>query len=278
MKKAGKMMKKVVLFSPKGYVGGCLKESLQQHEEIQLYEITRDDDFMQYRETYDIMIYSASITSARQETAEKYVQDNVVTAVSMMDFCKEHQINKVIYLSSDEIYGDLNANIATEKAVMITPNLYAATKYLAEKIIMDSGISYYILRLPGIVGRTWGENFIYRLMEKIKNDEQIELYNINKQFNNILDVDDLVRFIVTLCIDKYNEKNEIFLLGNTEKVALKDIVFYMKELHHSTSVIHGVDTNQKRYFALDVENAVKYGYASKNIKTIIAELYEVQKG
>lgn len=270
-------MRKVILFSPNGYVGRYLKENILKEDDLQLYLITRDSDWEQYKDDYDIMIYTAAITSSRKETAEKYVQDNVVTAVAVINFCKVHHIKRIIYLSSDEIYGEINTDIVTEQAIMINPNLYAATKYLAEKIIMDSKIPFYILRLSGIVGGIWGNNFINRLMGSIQKNEPIALYNMNRKFNNILHIDDLTAFIIKLCLIKSDNSSQIFLLGNTEKVELEKIVFYIKELYHSTSQISNIDTNSRRYFTLDVTKAVEYGYSSKKIKKIIDDLYQIQE-
>ena len=134
-------MNKVVLFSPNGYVGGYIKEKIQSEKNIQLYEITRGSKWEECKENYDTMIYSAAV---RYATAEKYIQDNVVSAISVVNFCREHYIKRIIYLSSDEIYGELNTNVVNEKAIMINPGLYGTTKYLAEKIIMESGMPYYI--------------------------------------------------------------------------------------------------------------------------------------
>ena len=270
-------MRKVILFSPNGYVGSAIKARIQEENNIQLFELTRDSDLNQYKENYDILIYSAAITSGRHENADKYVQDNVVTAVTMVDFCREHNVQRIIYLSSDEIYGELNTDVVTERTVMVNPNIYATTKYLAEKIIMESEIPYYILRLPGIVGAVWGKNFIYGLMERISRNEDIELYNLGRNFNNILDIDDLTGFITILCDEKNKDKSEIFLLGNEEKIKLQEVVEHIKKLYNSTSGIGNVDTDLKRYFTLDVTKAVEYGYSSKAIKAIIDELYQIWK-
>ncbi len=268
-------MRKVVLFSPNGYVGSFIKERLEKEKTIELYEFTRDSNPRQYTSDYDILVYSASITSARHETANKYVQDNVVAAVSMINFSREHNIKRIIYLSSDEIYGELSTDVVTEKTVMLNPNLYAATKYLAEKIIMESSIPYYILRIPGIVGRIWGKNFIYTLMERIKNNERLELYNLERRFNNIVDIDDLTEFITTLCDTGHSSGSELMLLGNTESIKLGDLVSYMKGLYCSSSVICNTETEERRYFTLDVSKAVQHGYRSKEIKTIITELHQI---
>ncbi len=269
-------VKKIILFSPNGYVGGFIKERLQKEQDVQLYEITRDNDLQQYVGSYDVMVYSASVSCA---TAEKYVQDNVVTAIAIMNFCKKHNVQRVIYLSSDSIYGELNVEIVTSKAIMINPGLYGTTKYLAERIIMESGIPYYILRMPGIVGRIYRKGiFIQTLIDRIRENQNIELYNINRKFNNILDVDDLVKFIWILSNNRDIERNAIFLLGNMEAIELGEVVSYIKSLYHSSSAIKNIETNEKKCFMLDVSEAVKYGYTSKKIRTILNELYQIREG
>lgn len=268
--------RKVLLFSPNGYAGGFIKERLAGEKGIQLYEMTREGILNPSQTDYDVLVYSAAVTSARHETARKYVQDNVVTAVSMIDLCKKYGVERIIYLSSDEIYGELNTDKILEQTVMVNPNVYAATKYLAEKIIMESGIPYFILRLPGIVGRIWGRNFIYSMMERISCNAQVDLYNPDKKFNNILHIDDLTEFITVLCNIRV-KASEILLLGNTECVRLSDMVTHMKELYHSSSIINHMAAEGRRYFTLDVAKAVEYGYHSKKIMAIIDDLYQIRE-
>ncbi len=267
-------MKRVILFSPTGYIGGFIKARIVQMRSIQLYEVTRNSDLEQYKEDFDILIYSAAVSSA---TTEKLLQDNVDSAIAMMKFSREHHIRRIIYLSSDSVYGELNTDIATEKTIMVNPNVYGITKYLAEKVIMESGIPYYILRMPGVVGRVWRDVFICNTISKIKDGECLDLYNIDKPFNNILDVDDLITFILLLCERKDIEDKQVFLLGSTETVKLRDILAYIKEFYHSESLICNEITDQKRYFTLDVTKAVQYGYASKGIKNIIDELCRLKE-
>lgn len=269
-------MTKVILFSPNGYVGGFLKAKLTECEGISLFGITRESDLNAFESEYDILLYTASITSARKATAEQYIRDNALCATDMIGFCKKHRVRRIIYLSTDEIYGMLQACEVTEHSAMVSPNIYAATKYLAEQVIKESGIPYYILRLPGIVGRDWGDNFIYRTMEKVRNQEDIYIYNGQREFNNLVDVDDLAQFILVLCNKIECSASETFVIGNCEKVKLLELVEFMKEMYGSSSEIHDVENSSGRYFTLNVGKAVSYGYHSKSIKNIIYELKELQ--
>lgn len=268
---------KVILFSPNGYVGSNIKERLDNDNDIELTEITRESNLDIIGGSYDILIYSASITSARNADAEQYIKDNALCAVKMVNFCKKHLVKRIIYLSSDEIYGRLWTNQVTELVEMHSPNIYGITKYLAEKVIMESGISYYILRLPGIVGRKWGNNFLYRLIDSISRNETVYVYQADKDFNNIVEVDDLIDFIIKLMYRKDYLNSEVFLLGNSKMITMRNLADYVKHIYNSRSEIVYAIERGNRYFTLNIQKALKYGYHSKDIKKIIEELKFLQK-
>lgn len=196
----------------------------------------------------------------------------------MVRFCVEHRVKRIVYLSTDSIYGEIYTDMVSERAVMVNPGIYGTTKYLAEQIIVESGIPFYILRMPSVVGRIWRRNFISDLMLRIMNNEYIELYNLEKNFNNLLYIDDLIKFIVLLCSREEDCTKEIFLLGNEEKMKLGEVVAYIQLQYGSTSQIRNIEDAHKRYFTLDVSKAVKYGYSSIKIREILDKLYQLQRG
>ena len=262
-----------MLFSPTGNVGTFIKERIEKETDLQLIEISRNSHLDEYRENYDIMLYSAS---ASQGTPEKYIQDNVLAALQIVDFCKKHNITRIIYLSSDSIYGDLHGTEVTENAIMVNPGIYGTTKYLAERIIMESAIPYYIIRMPGIVGRIWRKTYLCRVMDQLRLNEDISVYNAEKEFNNVLDIDDLINFLMLLCRRIGNE-SRVFLLGNEEKIILAELIDDIKKIYNSKSKIIHVSGENKRYFTLDIAQAHAYGYSSKKLKKVIENLYLIQK-
>ena len=67
-------MKKIVLFSPTGYIGAFIKKAFQQEETVQLYEIVRGSDLTQYNGQYDIMVYSATARYVLQGKASRFMR------------------------------------------------------------------------------------------------------------------------------------------------------------------------------------------------------------
>ena len=253
-------------------MGEYLYHQMECHCQINMTGITRETNIDAVEGAFDVLLYTASITSARKESSLKYVTDNCLSAVRMVEFCKRHEIKRIIYISTDEIYGQLNTEKVTENTIMVSPNIYATTKYLAEQIIVESGIPYYILRLPGLVGKKWGNNFVYSMMEKVQRNEDIKIYNGEKNFNNLVEIDDLTNFIFNLICKDNCITSEVFVLGNCESMKLIEMIKIMKEMYHSSSKIYNEENSTKRYFTLDVEKAVGYGYTSKKIKKILCDL------
>lgn len=260
---------KVLLFSPTGNVGSRMFEKLHNvgHE---VFIKTRTECTLDGNA--DACIYTAGVTAGRSETAAKYIVDNCTAAVEVIKLCREKCIEKIVYLSSDEIYGSLvtdKLEIESEKRNL---NIYAMSKLLSEAVVKESGMHYRILRLPGIVGGDiWGDTYLERIIRKAEQGENIEAYNVNKDFNNVVHVDDLCDFIVEHIADDFG--NEIIHVGQEEKKRLGDVINYVIAHTKSSSMIVE-KKGGKRYFTLPCAEAVRCGYKSRGVFKIIDEIVE----
>lgn len=267
--------KTILLISPTGKVGTFLNERLI-HNGYDMKYITRDECSLQDGEPIDVCIYTASVTSHRNEPAQKYVEDNCHTAVKVVEICKKHNVKKIIYLSSDEIYGSLRTEELNSDSGRIDMNVYAMTKYLSEQIIIESGISYNILRLPGIVGGgKLGDSFLERAIVSMESNRDIYCYNLEKSFNNVVHIEDLCDFIIKL-VEKDTE-SMILHLGQTECWKMWDILNYIKKELESAADIIAVENSEGRFFTLPTAEAEQLGYSSRGIEHIVDELIEYVK-
>ena len=260
---------RVFLFSPTGNVGSRMFEQLKNagHE---VFIKTRNECTLEGK--VDVCIYTAGVTAGRQETAAKYIIDNCTTSVEIVSLCKRNDIGKILYLSSDEVYGDLITNKLEITAEKKNLNAYAMTKMLSEEVVIESGIPYRILRLPGIVGGiTISNTYLVRIIKKARLGEDIEAYNLDNYFNNVVHVDDLCNFVVEHIEDDF--RNEILNLGQIEKVRLCDLISYViKKTNSSSRIIEkGVG---KRYFTLPCAEAIECGYSSRGVYNIIDDIVE----
>ena len=259
-----------MLFSPYGLVGKCLDAKLN-NEDINLYYWDRDKrNFPDGN--IDTFIYIASITSSRKEKAEKYIVDNSYSAIEVVNECKKYYAKRIIYLSTDEVYGSIQTDGLNENSDKINLNAYAMSKLLAEKVILESGIPYYIIRSCGIVGSgTLGDSFLERTALQIKQGKDVRCTHTEDLFNNVVHVSDLADFIARIAAANENFDSRVFHVGQTEAVKLSDIMAYLCNRFHSKSKIIPSDGNG-RYFVLPTDDAEKLGYRSRGIYKILDEI------
>lgn len=134
----------------------------------------------------------------------------------ILDFANYNSVNKIIYLSSMAVY-DIKNKIknykVNEKSLLNSSDFYSIAKIQDEKILKKWHLKnkkrkILILRIPGIVGPYSHNNFISNLKKKILNNKIkfIKIYNLERQFNNILHVETLLKFI-----EKYLKKKKSHL-------------------------------------------------------------------
>ena len=116
------------------------------------------------------------------------------------------KINSVLVTGGSGFIGShLVKKILRETNPFINPDLLGSTKILMEKMIESQKINYLNIRLPGIVGyqindprRPW----LCKILNKLKNGEHVEIFNSEKNFNNIIDSYEIYKFLNYLILKK----------------------------------------------------------------------------
>jgi dTDP-4-dehydrorhamnose reductase len=97
---------------------------------------------------------------------------NSSAAGAIARLCRDNNIF-LIHISSSYIF-DGNKNIPYKEGDLPNPiQAYGDSKLLAEKLIMESGCRYLILRVPDIFGR--GPSFLQNIFSRIKTDKCIRV-------------------------------------------------------------------------------------------------------
>ncbi|MGZ3773941.1 MAG: UDP-glucose 4-epimerase GalE [Pseudobdellovibrionaceae bacterium] len=95
----------------------------------------------------------------------EYYDNNISGTISLVQACKNAQINKIIFSSTAAVYGTANGSngLVTEDSLSIPISPYGSSKLMAEKILQDAdvahGIKSVILRYFNVAGcSTDGKN------------------------------------------------------------------------------------------------------------------------
>jgi nucleoside-diphosphate-sugar epimerase len=200
------------------------------------------------------ILYFISTTDNYNVYTDPYldINTNLIKLISVLEECKKINEKTPVtfnFISSWFVYGKTNDFPAKETSRCNPTGFYSITKHTAEKLLISYcdtfNIKYRILRLTNIIGSndkkiSKKKNAIQYLIDKLKNNEDVELYNNGNVVRDYMFVDDCCRAINT-CIERANY-NEIINISNSEPVFIKDIIYYAKEKLKSSSKIISIET------------------------------------
>ena len=159
----------------------------------------------------DIVIHLAANTfvDTSLKDPNSFVNSNVLGTQIIINCCVKYGIEKLVYFSSDEIYGQLiNENDPpwTEEAPLNPRNPYAATKAAGELLIKAAhqthGLTYNITRSSNCYGpRQLPEKLIPKAIKHIMEGKKIPIYGQGQQMRDWTFVADNCTAVMTL-LDK----------------------------------------------------------------------------
>ena len=229
--------------------------------------------FLNLPRKIDVIIHVAGVSEDKNTTPRQIIDCNIVGTKNILQYAKESQAKKIIFTSSLSVYGDVKDKVLDEKTVFRNPDLYGASKIAAEKLIIaeSNWLPSVIIRLPGVVGQgAPNRSWMVQTLNSIKKDKRVKIYNQNKYFNNVVEVNHLAKFIVTL-VRKKIQNTKIILLGSKNKKKIKTIITNMKTKYKSKSDILFIKA-QKNSFLVNNKAAEKIGYHPQSIKEMLKNI------
>lgn len=145
------------------------------------------------------------------------------------------------FVSSWFVYGDTQLP-ASEESLCDPKGFYSITKRAAEQLLISYcktfNINYRILRLANVVGRqdskvSKRKNALQYLVNQIKDNEPIKLYDDGNFIRDYIHVDDVVNALEIVL--SRGKQNEIYNIGNGEPIVFKELIDYVIAKTNSTS-------------------------------------------
>jgi len=192
---------------------------------------------------------------------EKYIHVNCMLTKKMAEVANSLSVRQFLYLSTISVYGDVKTSCLDEGTPFFIPGAYGTSKYLGELIMKEVSTApkRLSLRLPGVVGRSSRYAWLCGVKERALKNLPIELYNPDALFNNLTDIEDIVRFIRQF--PRYaGPEYDVLNMGTSEPVTVLEAVKKLLELTGSKSTIElsGLSRNS---FYISTEKLVKeYGF------------------
>jgi len=213
------------------------------------------------------------------------VKTNLSILCEVLNHCKKEDI-VFNFISSWFVYGKLDSLPAHEMSKCNPKGFYSITKKCAEDLIISFSdtfnIKYRIIRLSNVLGKgdknvSSKKNALTWMVNKLKTNETIELYDNGEPIRDIIHVKDACKAIELIC--KKGKSNEIYNVGSGEPITIGKFINYAKDLIKSRSKITSItaplfhSSVQNKHFWMDIQKLQSLGFkANYSNKDIIKEL------
>ena len=212
------------------------------------------------------------------------VETNLKVLCEVMDNCKENE-KTINFVSSWFVYGDTKMP-ANESSICFPKGFYSITKKAAEDLLISFCETYKqkyrILRLCNVMGigdkkSSRKKNALNHMINLLKKDEEVCLYDNGTPTRDILHVSDICEAINIVC--SRGEKNSIYNIGRGESTEIGYVINYAKTILNSSSTIKYIRSPefhkivQVKDFSMNTSKIRDLGFKPKlSIKKIIEEL------
>lgn len=166
---------------------------------------------------------------------QAYVQSNLVGFANVLEACRRHGTEYLVYASSSSVYG-ANAKIpfSVEDRVDQPVSLYAATKK-ANELMAHAYSHIYRIPMTGLrfftVYGPWGrpDMAYYEFTRRILAGEPIDVFHFGKCRRDFTYIDDILDGVMA-AIERRPAGHVIYNLGNNRPVELEHFIAVLERL------------------------------------------------
>ena len=177
----------------------------------------------------DAVVHFAAETHVDRSILEagNFVQTDVVGTFSVLEGCRKTNVDRVIQISTDEVYGEAEGNPCREDAPLMPKSPYAASKAGADRLAYSYFATY---GLPVVISRCTNNYGPYQHPEKLiplfvtnaLEDKPLPVYGTGKNTRDWIYVDDHCAAL-DLLLEAKGVEGEVFNIGASEEYSVNEI-------------------------------------------------------
>lgn len=221
------------------------------------------------------------------ENPDVYVQSNVVGFLNILECCRRHGVQTLVYASSSSVYGmDPKVPFSEDHPTDQPVSLYAATKKSDE--VMAYAYSHLFgfttvgLRFFTVYG-PWGRPDMapMKFMDAIANGREIQVFNNGDMLRDFTFIDDIAEGVRRVLDQTDNGTATIYNIGNSQPIRLLDFIHTIEQVtgRKAKMKMMGMQPGDvARTYADTTRLQRDYGYKpSTSIEEGVRQLYEWYK-
>lgn len=142
-----------------------------------------------------------------------------------LEICKQTGVKNMVYISSTEVYGDMEDTLETETPQPVSTNgftLFAGEQYC--KLYREKfGLNTTIVRVPYIYGPDEKTSLIYNLIQKCNKQEEIIIPAKEDRSASFIHANDVKDFIERLATEVYRPEHAVINLSSSKWINFVDL-------------------------------------------------------
>jgi len=212
-------------------------------------DITNPQDLAKVKaKNYDVLLHLAAQSSGPKsfDIPDVDIKINILGTLNMINWCRDNDINRILFASSFVIYGDnINTEILSESEVCNPQSIYALSKYASEKLLKiyaePLGIKWNALRMFNVYGPGQDlsrndQGMVSIFLNIIRNGNYVGVQGSLDRFRDFIYIDDVLQGWER-CL--YNDQfpNEAYNLGSGVKTSLSFLISSLAEVYEKKNVV-----------------------------------------
>jgi nucleoside-diphosphate-sugar epimerase len=146
----------------------------------------------------EVVVHAAASANLEIGTVGAAYLNNVLSTLNLLTASIEHGVKKIIFLSSNMVYGSNYAVFLENLACSNPQNWYSKSKLICEKMLHDHSdqITTVCLRLPSVLG--WGKgtsDVVHDMIHELLTKKKITIFGDGLSRRQFIHIDDLTNII-----------------------------------------------------------------------------------
>ena len=227
---------------------------------------------MDFSPDYIVFSLQGRYVKGKRANLEDNFKSQVMAIKNCIDFYKKKKCKLIIFLSSVEVYGEINTKLIDENSSINNPNFYGASKFYCESILKESSknINSLILRLPGILGNDFTPRcWLQDLKENFIKNKKVKFYNPDSYFNNVFDINNLVNLLERIFEINKHINYDIVNLSANKPITIKKIIDIFKITLKSRSRLLRLKSNENSFIINNKKLIHKYAFQPDSTEKMI---------
>jgi UDP-glucose 4-epimerase len=248
-----------------------LRKALPDTEFVRL-DLGREHEFPALPKKIDSIVHVAGVSAMPDITADDILACNVVGARNLLNYARGADASRIVLASTLSVHGDVDEQIVTETTPVRTPDLYGASKYLAERLFAaeSNWLPCVAIRLPGVLGEGAHRAWIPTLLDRMRNNRDVTVYGSDSMFNNAAHVSDVCSLMLNLLRNQWSGFHG-FPVGAKGQITIAELVrILVSSTGSSSKIIEG--SALKKPFTVSSKYAEEnFGYAPMSIELMLSK-------